>query len=277
MSNKEEIEKISSMIVSKLKINREFLSDQFFKNNDQISTRFFVLDDLLPSQLCLDTYHSFPELEHFSYLSTFREKKYTFRKFHEFTNKLYETITDCLQDKRFLLEISKICKINDLEPDVTLYAGGLSRMEKSNFLNPHIDNSHNANRTMYRRLNALYYVTPNMTLDDGGNFELWDNKVQEPLKIESRFNRLIVMETTRNSWHSVDEIKVNKSRCCVSNYYFTKSSPIKEDYYHVTSFTGRPHQKALRYFGVIDNFVRRVSAVLLRINRNTQVIRKVKD
>ena len=153
-------------------------------------------------------------------------------------------------------EIQKITEIDGLEADYTLYAGGISRMDKGHFLNPHIDNSHDAKRTRYRRLNTLFYITPNLNEADGGNFELWDSKVKIPYKIPSLFNRLIVMETSRTSWHSVDPLLNEVKRCCVSNYYFSKQSFNKKNYYHVTSFTGRPGQYMQRAYGIIDNKLR---------------------
>ena len=97
-------------------------------------------------------------------------------------------------------------------------------MDKSHFLNPHIDNSHDSNKLRYRRLNILFYISPGIKESDGGNFELWDQRVKKPLKIPSLFNRLVIMETTKTSY-SVDEVISNVSRCCLSNYYFSKSSP----------------------------------------------------
>ena len=37
--------------------------------------------------------------------------------------------------------------INDLVSDPSLYAGGISRMDYGHFLNPHVDNSHDGNRS----------------------------------------------------------------------------------------------------------------------------------
>jgi hypothetical protein len=52
-------------------------------------------------------------------------------------------------------------------------------------------------------------------------------------------------------------------RCCVSNYYFSPSSPTGRDYFNVTSFSARPEQTALRAFTWADNklrqFVRRIA------------------
>jgi hypothetical protein len=93
-------------------------------------------------------------------------------------------------------------------------------------------------------LNLLYYVSPEWTRTNGGNLELWPGGPKgEQITIESRFNRLAVMITNKTSWHSVSEVRVDQSRCCVSNYYFSKVSPEDTDYFHVTSFRGRPEQR----------------------------------
>jgi 2OG-Fe(II) oxygenase superfamily len=146
-----------------------------------------------------------------------------------------------------------------------LYAGGLSIMSKGDFLNPHIDNSHDANRQRYRRLNLLYYVSPDWRLENGGNFELWDEKRVAPKTLVSTTNRLVVMETTKSSWHSVSPVVADKPRCCISNYYFSTISPDESDYYHVTSFSGRPDQKVKKALGVVDNALRNVISKTLKI------------
>jgi hypothetical protein len=109
---------------------------------------------------------------------------------------------------------------------------------------------------LYRTLNLLYYVTPDWELANGGNLELWDRDVRGNVTIESRFNRLVLMETTPCSWHSVSRISVDRFRCCVSNYYFSLRSPTGADYFHVTSFSARPEQKVRRLIGWADAKVR---------------------
>ena len=88
-----------------------------------------------------------------------------------------------------------------------------------------------------------------------------------PHKIAAGFNRLIVMETTKTSWHSVDPVKTDRRRCCVSNYYFSECSPSGEDYYHVTSFLGRPEQPVRRLYGRLDNFLRQKVAMFTGMSR----------
>ena len=171
--------------------------------------------------------------------------------------------------------IERITKIHHLESDSSLYAGGISRMDLGHFLNPHIDNSHDEHRKKYRRFNLLFYVTPEIKASDGGNFELWDKKVKYPLKIQSRFNRLVVMETTKYSWHSVDRVRSNIRRCCISNYYFSENSPENYEYYNVTSFLGRPDERFRRYYGTLDNLLRNTFAKLTGISRGKKLVRTV--
>ena len=138
-------------------------------------------------------------------------------------------------------------------------------MVQGDFLNPHIDNSHDAKRQRFRRLNLLYYVSPHWTLENGGNFELWDEARVVQKTLVSRANRLVVMETTNTSWHSVSPVVADEPRCCISNYYFSGISPDESDYYHVTCFSGRPEQKVEKALGIVDNALRNVISKTLKI------------
>lgn len=145
-------------------------------------------------------------------------------------------------------------------------------MFKDDFLNPHIDNSHNGERSAYRRLNLLFYVAPDWKLDNGGNFELWDDSRKIPKTIVSKFNRFVVMETNKISWHSVSPVIVDRARCCVSNYYFSEISPDSSDYFHVTSFDGRPDEALKRVVGVADNAIRNTVSKILKVGRGKTLV-----
>ena len=81
------------------------------------------------------------------------------------------------------------------------------------------------------------------------------------------------METTKNSWHSVDHISSNFERCCVSNYFFSNGSPESYEYYHVTSFLGRPNERLKRVYGVIDNLLRNTFVKITSISRGKKLMR----
>jgi Rps23 Pro-64 3,4-dihydroxylase Tpa1-like proline 4-hydroxylase len=248
-------EKIVKIICDKLENNMSELKNDFFYCENNISTRFITIDDLLPKDLALDIYRNFPSKKKMRLMNSFREKKYTFKQLNE-TSSILQDITFAFQDSKVVSLIEKITEISGQRTDPSLYAGGISLMEKNNYLNPHIDNSHDGNRRLYRTFNLLYYVTPNWKQKFGGNLELWDTRVKKSHVIPSFFNRLVIMETNPDSWHSVSPVNCDKNRCCVSNYYFSDLSPTGKEYFNITSFNGRPDQKALRFFSKIDNFAR---------------------
>jgi Rps23 Pro-64 3,4-dihydroxylase Tpa1-like proline 4-hydroxylase len=228
---------------------------------------------LLPERLIGEVSAAFP-LDGIDWVprSSFRERKKTFSKV-DTIDPLIRAVTDAFHEKSVLEAVARITGMEELEPDPELYAGGISMMTPGDFLNPHIDNSHDSVRARYRRLNLLFYVSPQWNEDCGGNLELWDPVVTRPVEIVSRCNRLVVMETNRTSWHSVNQVVTDRSRCCISNYYFSKDSPDGSDYYHVTSFLGRPNEPVRRAWGRFDNFLRQMVAVGLRVSRGRNLAR----
>ena len=159
-------------------------------------------------------------------------------------NPLLEEIIFAFQDPRFLSLVEEITGLSELLPDEHLYAGGISLMAQGCFLNPHLDNSHDKDRKNFRVLNLLYYVTPDWQESYGGNLELWDQGLKSDARtIVSKFNRLVIMVTNRKSYHSVNPVLFDGERCCVSNYYFSPISAENNEYFHVTSFRGRPEEK----------------------------------
>lgn len=237
------------------------------------STRYFVVDDLLPEELVDKLFAAFSQNEiEWVQRSSFRENKKTYSKIDSL-NPLIGAVTDAFHAECVLEAIAQVTGFDGLQADPELYAGGISMMLPGDFLNPHIDNSHDGARVRYRRLNLLYYVSPQWSEECGGNLELWDSAVSKPVEVVSRCNRLVVMETNKTSWHSVNEVLAQRSRCCVSNYYFSERSPDDSHYYHVTSFLGRPEQTLRRAWGRCDNFLRQQVAVGLKISRGKNLSR----
>lgn len=242
---------------------------QQWANPTGTPTRHFVVDNVFPVELCAEIYNAFPKSgDGFFNRESFREKKRTSANLDAY-DPILGDVTHAFQDPRVVDLIAELCALTEerIEPDPKLYAGGLSMMFKGDFLNPHIDNSHDGNRERYRRLNILYYPAPDWSLENGGNFELWNEDQSQPKTLVAISNRLVVMETNKDSWHSVSKVTVDRPRCCVSNYYFSEISPDKSDYFHVTSFTGRPDETAKRAIGVVDNALRNLVSKTLKIGR----------
>ncbi len=258
-------EEIVEILLRKLLSIESSSSEEYRKNRAKIGIGFCSIDDLLPVSYAKDIYLKFdPSNPAWRMMDSFREKKLTTKKFDEFSPLLKE-ITFAFQDPKIIAVVERITGIKNQLPDSMLYAGGLSIMNEGHFLGPHIDNSHDQSQQLYRRLNLLYYVTPGWKVENGGSLELWDDNVEEQTVIPSLFNRLVLMETHKRSWHSVSKVKVkDANRCCVSNYYFSKESPsdTKEDYFHVTSFMARPEEPFKRILCTVDNNLRALARVV---------------
>jgi Rps23 Pro-64 3,4-dihydroxylase Tpa1-like proline 4-hydroxylase len=205
--------------------------------------RHVVVDDLLPEPEARAVAEAFPAREQLGRYDSLKERKSIGVDMGAY-DPLMKEITFAFQDARVLRAVEAITGIATLNPDQNLYSSGLSSMGDGDYLNPHIDNSGNPLLNQYRRVNLLYYVTPGWNPDWGGNLELWDARRANPVRVESRFNRLVLMNTNRTSYHSVNPIRGAGAlrRNCVSNYYFSPESPEGYDYFHVTSFRGRPEQ-----------------------------------
>lgn len=248
---------LATLISERLAGQRESLQRQWNESGGS----HFVIDDLLDPGLTSEIFDRFPEPSTMMVRRSLREFKHVAAQMDNF-DPILEEIVFGFQQPAVLDEVGQIVDSDDLFPDSRLYAGGISLMTPGQFLNPHLDNSHDGMRQRYRALNLLFYVTPDWKRESGGHLELWPQGVKGPQTvIESRFNRLVVMATNLTSWHSVCEVR-GERRCCVSNYYFSDKPPTGVDYFHVTSFRGRPEQPlrdlALRTDAALRSGIRKI-------------------
>lgn len=234
-------EDIVNLILDKIKLNSSEIEAKYKATKSEIG--FFYIDNLLPDHIAKTCFEVFPDKSEMTSLKSIREYKYVSAQMNQH-HPLLEKVIYAFQNEKVVALISEICGITELYADNTLYAGGLSLMADGNFLNPHLDNSHDAERERWRVLNLLYYVTPNWELKNGGHLEVWPNGPKKtPILIESKFNRLVVMATHQSSWHSVNKVVSNdRARCCISNYYFSPNALKETDKFHVTKFRGRPEE-----------------------------------
>lgn len=234
-------EEIAELILNKLEEDKNSIKELYENSSDKIG--YFYIDSLLPDELAKKVYNSFPSVDSMKMRKSLREYKYIAAQMDQYDPILEETIY-AFQDSRIVSFIQEICCVESLYPDEHLYAGGISLMSKGNFLNPHLDNSHEKDRAKWRVFNLLYYISPGWEGHFGGNLEIWSEGLKKKqITVNSSFNRLVVMATHGTSWHSVSPIVIDKKRACVSNYYFSNQPLKQDDTFHVTSFRGRPEQK----------------------------------
>lgn len=245
---------LANLIFEKLQTDKEKLKRQFQNSDSGIG--YLMVDDLLPNDIALKIAEFFPKPEQMVLKKSLRENKYVAAQMNLY-HPLLEEVIYAFQDKRVVAIVGEICHVKNPIPDENLYAGGISLMGNKQFLNPHLDNSHDKDRNLWRVLNLLYYVTPDWEEAYGGNLELWPNGLEgKPITIHSKFNRLAIMETHNDSLHSVSPVVFEGYRRCVSNYYFADSPLQVSDTFHVTSFRGRPENKWTDLVLRTDTFLR---------------------
>lgn len=277
--NAENSKEIAKLISEKLIKELPRLKQQYSESKDRIG--FFYIDDILPEELANNCFNVFPLKSEMRQLKSIREYKYVTAQMNQH-NELLEDVLYAFQHDDVLNLISEITGIDTLFADESLYAGGLSLMEHDNFLNPHLDNSHDAERERWRVLNLLYYVTPDWQLENGGHLEIWpQGPKKDPVVIESKFNRLAVMATHQESWHSVNKVRSEKTaRCCISNYYFSPDALKETDKFHVTKFRGRPNETFKNLVLDIDSGLRMTIRKIFKkgIRKNPHIYKeKIKD
>ncbi|HQZ97357.1 MAG TPA: 2OG-Fe(II) oxygenase [Pyrinomonadaceae bacterium] len=247
-------EEFVQLIIDRLNQNSDAIKADFAADKG-VAAHFTAIDDLLPYDVARRVSDAFPPPSEMRLMDTFRERKHTSKSLDKF-DPIISDITFAFQEKRVIERVAELTGISDAVGDPHLYAGGLSAMSRGHFLNPHIDNSHDGEQQNYRVLNLLYYITPDWDAANGGNLELWDANVTTPIEIPSLFNRLVLMSTNDKSFHSVNEVKADGVRRCVSNYYFSPHSPNGYETTHVTYFMARPEQKLRRIVTKLDSELR---------------------
>jgi len=127
-----------------------------------------------------------------------------------------------------LKAVSKKIGIKKIMPDPYFTGGGLNLTEKGGLLDVHIDGNYHDASGLNRRLNLLYYLTPNWKKEFGGELCLYDKTGKKLVKkIQPIFNRIVIFNTHDFSYHGLPD-KVNfpkhNPRKSVILYYYTKEA-----------------------------------------------------
>jgi len=155
------------------------------------------------------------------------EHKKTISNFYLFPSVTYQTF-QYLCDPNFVNLLKELTGITNLIPDIGLHGAGWHIHGKGGKLNIHLDYSIHPKLKLQRKLNLILYLTKDWNPDWGGNLEFWthDQYTNKPLEcatvIKNKFNRAIIFDTTKNSWHGFGDpinCPVNVFRKSIAMYY----------------------------------------------------------
>jgi Rps23 Pro-64 3,4-dihydroxylase Tpa1-like proline 4-hydroxylase len=184
------------------------LTDQFLTAKP---FNYVVIDDFFVPEVADQLVKEFPAYDssvwNAHYQNAMEDKKacnhwdkfpqQTYAAFHQLCGYAFENI------------VERITGNVGLQADIGLHGGGWHSHTKNGKLNVHLDYSIHPKLKLERHYNLIVYITPNWQPEWGGGLELWShdsetNTAKECVtRVENRFNRAVLFDTTQNSWHGL--------------------------------------------------------------------------
>lgn len=210
-------------------LNIEELNDEYKKGKP---FNYVVIDNFFKNDIAEQLANEFPDYHNDEAWNIYKnplENKRLTPDWNLFPALTYETFT-FLNTPEFIEKIEHIIGVNNVKPDMGLHGGGWHVTPSGGKLNVHLDYSIHPKLKMERRANLIIYLSHWQSEWDGA-LQLWshDEETQMPKecvsKVEVKFNRAVIFDTTQNSWHGLpDEIKApsNVLRKSLNIYYLTE-------------------------------------------------------
>jgi hypothetical protein len=165
------------------------------------------IDNFLPPPIADAIAKEYPDPNDASVRWKFHENANVSRKFIEdvqFMSTTMRLFAQALISRQFLLFLESISGIECLIGDPYFMGGGAMVSGRGDFLKIHADFNWHAKLQAYRRLNALFYLTPDWAPEWGGDLELWPKDMGSVGQVISpRFNRVAIFTVTDDANHGV--------------------------------------------------------------------------
>ena len=134
------------------------------------------IDNFLPKKLAIKLSKEFPKLNRANKNWKVHKNKNVIRYFLE-DSSLYKNnlniFSMLLNSRKFLLFLETLTGLESIIPDPFFVGGGAMSAGKGGFLNVHADFNYHHKLQSWRRINVLFYLTPNWKKSWGGNLEFW--------------------------------------------------------------------------------------------------------
>lgn len=174
---------------------------------------YVIVDDFLPDHHARSIAESIPEYDSQFWNCSYNnplEKKKACNDWNRFSPFQY-TLFHNLLGKEFLKEVERLIGDSKLIPDYGLHGGGFHIHKTGDKLNLHLDYVTHPKTLYKRKLNIIYYLTPEWDPAWGGGLQFWTHDLQTnkpktlATTIENKFNRLIIFDVSDNAWHGFPE------------------------------------------------------------------------
>ena len=229
------------------------LSDSALKEySESVPFPHLVIDEFFDLDLASEIAAEFPNYEDHSldvYSNAIEEKR-VINHWSKFGKSTYSAFSYLCSNSFVNLVKSLVPDSCGLLPDIGLHGGGLHMHSAGGKLNVHLDYSLHPKLKLQRKLNLLVYMTPQWDNSWGGSLGLYGNESDsEPgdliKAVEPRFNRAILFDVTKNSWHGLpSEIKCPKGivRNSIAVYYLQEPDKFTQPSRQKAKFAPSPSQ-----------------------------------
>ena len=212
-------------------------------------------DNFLPADVATAITASYPDPatfdERWRFHNNANVRRYFLDDATQFDHRL-KLFASAVNSRSFLLFLETLTGIEAVLPDPYFMGGGAMLTGLGGFLNIHADFNFHHKLQAWRRLNALFYLTPGWNADWGGDLELWSTDGTARVKsIAPLFNRLVIFSTTSESYHGQPEpIRCPEDefrRVFSAFYYSTQKAELSDSDPHFTKYRidNSPYSKQL--------------------------------
>lgn len=129
-----------------------------------------------------------------------------------------------LNSEPFLLWLTELTGMEHLIPDPYLIGGGYHEIKHGGKLGIHVDFDKHGLWGADRVLNVLIYLNRNWQDAWGGHLKLYDESLNEVVKILPELGTMAIFSTSERSWHGHPEpldCPENRSRKSIALYYYS--------------------------------------------------------
>lgn len=235
-----------------------------------------VIDDFIDPELLRDIAANFPARDGKTYFDRAQERlKYQYHadeSHHAATRNLLAE----LNGRAFLVFLRHLTGIRGLLSDPYFEGGGLHETRSGGHLSVHADFNKHGKMNVERRLNVLIYLNDDWPSTYGGDLELWDKQMTQPVhRIAPLLGRAVIFNTALDSFHGVPD-PVNcpseRSRLSLATYYYTAFDGMTAAPVRTTNFRTRPGtpdkpDRMVAYEHFVNDWVpSRLQRLAMRVN-----------
>jgi Rps23 Pro-64 3,4-dihydroxylase Tpa1-like proline 4-hydroxylase len=215
-------------------LKEEFLSAEPFNH--------VVIDNFWRDEVAEALYNEFPQYDSTVWNAHYNnaiENKKACNHWDKFPKTTYRAF-NFLGGENFTYQIRRISGKDDVNMDFGLHGGGWHAHANGGNLNIHLDYNIHPKLVLQRKLNIIIYLVKDWDTSYGGGLEFWShneetNQPKECVKkVDLKFNRAVLFDTTQNSWHGLPyplTCPNNKIRQSLAAYYVGDAPADTDDRY----------------------------------------------